>query len=121
MKAEARMHPETLYARMRNEATLILRVENTKSPRWVEAEVHVPEKISLAASAQLRKGRMRVGIVGKNQALEKSVKIYASEYTDAQSYDCKLIVFTYDRDGVIDERIEVPFRARCEEQKPAVI
>ncbi|VVB98518.1 Uncharacterised protein [uncultured archaeon] len=121
MKAAVRVHPETLYARMQNEVALILRVENKGASRWAEAEVEVPEKLSLAPLAHLHKGRMRVGIVGRNQALEKSVKIYASAYTGAQPYECRLVVFTYDKDGVIDERIELPFQVKCEEQKPAVL
>ncbi len=121
MKASVKLHPETLYARMHNGISMILRVENKGDARWVEADVHLAEKLSLASDTHLRKGRMRVGIVGRDEALEKSVKIYAIAYTDAKPYDCKAVVFTYDKDGVIGERIEVPFTVKCEEQKPAVL
>ncbi len=121
MKTTVKLHPETVYARMQNDVSLILRVENKGETRWVEADVHLPEKLSLAPDTHLRKGRMRVGIVETGEALEKTVKIYATAYTDAQLYCCKVTVFTYDRDGVIDNRIEVPFSLKCEEQKPAVL
>ncbi len=121
MKATVRLHPETLYARRHNDAAMIVRVENPGGTRWVEADVHIPEKLSLASDTHLRKGRVRVGIMEKGEALEKSIRIYASEYTDAQLYNCKIIVFSYDKDGVIDERFDVPFTVKCEEQKPSVL
>ncbi|MDD5337442.1 MAG: hypothetical protein PHS02_03070 [Candidatus ainarchaeum sp.] len=121
MKVSVRIHPETLYSRMQNSVQLTLRVENEGEARWVEAELKVPDKISLAPDIHLNEGRMRAGIVGKNEALEKSVKVYASAYTDAQRYECRLVVFSYDKDAVIDQRIEVPFTVNCEEQKPAVL
>lgn len=121
LRANAKTHPETLYARMHNSVSLIARIENGGETRWVEAEVQLPEKLSLAADTQLRKGRMRLGIVEKDETLEKSVRIYGNQYTDAQLYNCKLIVFTYDKDGTIDKRIDVSFTVKCEEQKPPVI
>ncbi len=121
MKASVKPHPETIYARIHNDVSIILKVDGAREARWVEAEIYVPEKLSLASDTNLRKGRMRVGIVEKGEGLEKSVRVYADEYTDAQQYACKAIVFTYDRDGVIDERIEIPFTLRAEEQKPSVL
>lgn len=121
MKASVKTHPKMIYARMHNEVSLVLRVENQGNARWVEAEVHVPEKLSLASDTGLHKGRMRVGIVENDESLEKTVKIYASAYTDAQEYPCTLTVFTYDKDGVIDERIDVQFTLKAEEQKPSVL
>lgn len=121
MKASARIHPDTLYARMQNSVNLIVRVENKGNPRWVEAEIRVPEKLSLAPDVRLNEGRMRLGIVNTNEALEKSVKVYASAFTDAQKYLVKITVFTYDKDAVIDERMEFEFAIKSEEQKPAVL
>lgn len=121
MKATAKTHPQTIYARIHNDISLILRIENSRETRWVEADVSVPEKLSLAPDTVLLKGRMRVGIIENNEALEKSVRIYANEYTDAQLYVCKITIFTYDKDGVIDQRVELPLDLRCEEQKPSVL
>lgn len=121
MDVKMRAHPQTLYARMQNQVQLILRLENKGETRYVEAEVRVPEKLSLAPNTRLNEGRIRAGIVEKGEALEKSVRIYASAYTDAQAYPIRIIVFTYDKDAVIDERIELLFELKAEEQKPAVL
>ncbi|MFA5077740.1 MAG: hypothetical protein WC488_04920, partial [Candidatus Micrarchaeia archaeon] len=116
----------TLYARMQNSVQLILRVENGRAgdegaAMWIEAEIKVPGKLSLAPDIRLNEGRMRTGIVGSGEALEKPLRIYASAFTDAQRYDCMLTVFAYDKDAVIVQRMEIPFSVKCEEQKPAVL
>lgn len=121
MEVKVKVYPETIYARIQNYVQIIIRLENNGDVRWVEAELRVPEKLSLAPNTHLSEGRIRAGIVEKGEALEKSVRIYANAYTDAQIYPCKLTVFTYDKDAVIDERIELEFNLKCEEQKPAVL
>lgn len=113
-----RSHPEVLFAFSANHIELIARVENPDDrPLWAEAEVSVPERLSLAPDHHLAKGRLRIGIIGKNEFLEKSVRVYANGYTNPQMYTCPVTLFTFNRDGVIDKRMEKSIDVRCEAKK----
>jgi len=113
-----RTHPEVVFAYRSNHSELILRVDNpADKPVWAEAEVTVPEQLSLAPDHHLPKGRMRVGIIGKKEYLEKSVRVYANSYTQPQMYTCNLTIFVFNHDGVIDQRMEKSMDIRCELKK----
>lgn len=118
---ELRTHPNVLFAYTQNHVEMILRVENKREISWAEADIHVPEKMSLSPDNSLRKGRVRIGIIEKNQYLEKAVRIYANTYTNPQMYRCRSIVYLYNKDGVIDGRIEKAVDIRCEMKKSAVL
>lgn len=122
MKLTLRTHPEVLFGYANNHVELILRVENKgKEPLWAEADVAVPEHISLQPGNSLRKGRVRMGIIGKKEFLEKSVRIYSSSYTNPQMYKCDVTLFSFNKDGVIESRMEKSINIRCEVKKEATL
>ena len=122
VKLTLRTHPDVLFGYANNHVELILRVENEgKHPLWTEADVAVPEHISLSPSNSLRKGRVRVGIVGKKEFLEKSVRIYSNSYTNPQMYNCDITLFSFNRDGIIESRLERSINLRCEVKKEATL
>ena len=118
---EIRTHPGVIFAYAPNHIELIVRVENNSHSCWAEADVSVPDRLSLSPDNSLRKGRVRIGIVESNQFLEKAVRIYANTYTNPQMYRCKAIVYVYNKDGVIESRLEKTIDLRCEMKKSAVL
>ncbi|MEW6748759.1 MAG: hypothetical protein AB1295_03570 [Candidatus Micrarchaeota archaeon] len=122
VKLSLRAHPEVLFGYSSNHVELILRVENEgKQPLWAEADVTVPEHLSLHPVNSLRKGRVRVGIVGRREFLEKSVRVYATSYTAPQMYKCGVVLYSFDKDGVIETRLEQSLNLRCEVKKEATL
>lgn len=115
-----RCHPEVLFGYSTSYVELILRVENSgEHPVWAEADVSVPELISLAPGGPLKKGRVRIGIIGKKEFLEKSVRVYSSSLTSPQVYRCNVTLYVFSKDGVIDTRLDKPVDVRCEVKKEA--
>lgn len=115
-----RNHPDVLFSYSANYIEVILRVENAgKNPLWAEADISVPERISLSPNTELRKGRVRVGIVGSKEYLEKAVRVYANKYTNPQIYRTDVTLYIFNHDGVIDSRIEKSIDIRCEMKKEA--
>ncbi len=120
VKVSLRSHPDVLFGFSNNHVELILRVENHGAHSvWAEADVSVPERLSLSPDSALRKGRLRVGIVGKEEYLEKAVKVYSNSFTNPQMYKCSVTLFAFNRDGVIEERQEKSLNLRCELKKEA--
>jgi len=115
-----RNHPDVLFAYSNNYVEVILRVENpAQHPIWAEADLVVPENLSLSPSSALKKGRVRIGIVAKNEYLEKAVRVYSTSYTQPQMYRCNATLYIFNHDGVIDERMEKAVDIRCEAKKEA--
>ncbi|MFH2106457.1 MAG: hypothetical protein ABII22_04300 [Candidatus Micrarchaeota archaeon] len=114
-------HPEVLFANMQNSIDIILRMENKGQVCWAEADVNVPEKISLSPTSQLGKGRIRIGIIDSGAFLEKAIKVYASSDTEPGTYDCNIILFTYNKDGVVEERLEKTADIQCEPKRKEVL
>jgi hypothetical protein len=115
-----RTHPEVLFGFSSHYIELILRVENkTDHAVWTEADITVPEHVSLSPNNTLKKGRVRVGIVEKNQFLEKAVRIFSNTYTQPQMYKCGVVLYVFSKDGVIESRMEKPYNLRCEMKKEA--
>ena len=115
-----RCHPEVLFGYSADHIELILRVENDgEHPVWVEADVTMPELVSLAPSNPLRKGRVRIGIIGKKEFLEKSVRVYGTRLTAPQVYRGNVVLYVFNKDGIIDTRLEKPVDIRCEVKKEA--
>jgi len=81
----------------------------------------VPSRLSLSPDSMLRKGRIRVGVVDKNETREKAVRIYANPYTSPQVYRCKIVLYIYSKDGVIASRLEKAMDIRCEMKKADTI
>jgi hypothetical protein len=115
-----RNHPEVLFAYSANYIEVIFRVENpAQRPIWAEADIHVPENLSLSPNSALKKGRVRIGIVAKNEYLEKAVRVYGTAYTNPQMYRCNATLYIFNHDGIIDERLEKAVDVRCEAKKEA--
>lgn len=120
MVLSARYHPDVLFGYSSSHVELIIRVENPSLHQvWAEADVSVPEKLSLSPNNALKKGRVRIGIVGSKEFLEKAVKVYGTQTTGPQVYRCNVTLYLFNRDGVIDKRIEKPVDLRCELKKEA--
>ncbi len=115
-----RHHPEVLFGFSNNYIELIMRVENpSEHPVWAEADVSVPERLSLSPNNALRKGRVRIGIVAKSEFLEKSVRIYSNSFTAPQMYKCGVTLYVFNKDGIIETRLDKPTNLRCELKKEA--
>lgn len=122
VNVELRLHPGVVFAYSPNHIELIIRAENPSDQDfWCEADVLVPEKLSLSPDNNLRKGRLRVGIVAKNEFIEKACRVYANIYTNPQVYRCKSIVYFYNKNGVIESRIEKTIDLRCEMKKSSTL
>lgn len=120
VKLSLRSHPDVLFAYSINYVEVILRVENPADhPMWAEADIAAPEKLSLSPDSALRKGRVRVGIVGKNEFLEKAVRVYGNSFTNPQMYRINTTLYFFNKDGVIDGRMEKSLDIRCEMKKEA--
>ncbi len=120
-KLELRVHPNVIFAYHPNHIEMIIRVENHGETAWTEAELTVPERLSLSPDNSLRKGRVRIGIVEHNHFLEKAIRMYANTYTNPQMYRCKVTLYVYNKDGVIGARLENSIDIRCEIKKNAVL
>lgn len=119
---EIRTHPDVLFGYSVNYVEVILRVENSEGhPLWTEADISVPENLSLNPNDTLRKGRVRVGIVGSKEFLEKAVRVYGNAYTSPQMYRCNITLYVFNKDGVIETRLEKSKDVRCELKKDAVL
>jgi len=117
-----RNHPNVLFGYSVNHIEMILRVENSGGQvLWAEADVSVPENISLSPNGNLRKGRVRVGIIGPKEFLEKAIRIYGTSYTNPQVYRCKTTLYLFNKDGVIENRVEKSSDIRCELKKEEVL
>lgn len=119
---DIRAHPPVIFAYVPNAAEIILEAKNNgDDARWCEAHISVPDKLSLSPDNALRKARMRVGIAEKGNAVEKTLKVYANSFTNPQMYRCKVTLYTYDKHGVIDTRLEKSIDIRCELKKAEVL
>ena len=120
VKVDLRLHPEVLFCYSANHNEIIIRVENHhKEAIWVEADIKVPEMISLSSTTPLGKGRVRIGIIEKNQFLEKAVRIYANTLTPPQVYKCSVTIYSFNKDGIIENRMDLTTNIRCERKKDA--
>jgi len=84
------------------------------TPLWVEADLMIPEAISLAPDKLLSHGRLRIGIALPGERISKKVRIFggASSYPD--TYVLRLTFFGFGKDGTISERCELRADLRCE-------
>ncbi len=113
-----RLHPDVLFAYEQNYLNLIIRVENRgNSHVWCEADIKVPDGVSLSPTSALARGRVRVGIVGKNEFIEKSARIFGNQYTSPQVYQASVTLYVFSGDGVIESRMEKNIEIRCERKK----
>lgn len=115
-----RVHPDVLFCYSANFVELILHVENPGGDAvWAEADINVPESLSLGPDGELRKGRVKVGIVDGKGQVEKSIRVFGNAYTGPQMYRCNVTLFVFNKDGTIESRIENAKDIRCEMKKEA--
>lgn len=113
-----RLHPDVLFAYEQNYINLIIRVENRGNNHvWCETDIKVSDGISLSPANALIKGRVRVGILGKNEFIEKSVRVFGNQYTSPQVYQASGTLYVFSGDGVIESRMEKNVEIRCERKK----
>ena len=118
VELKLRIHPNVLFAYSPNYVETILRIENRgKKQVWCEAEVKIPDKISLSPTSGLERGRLRLGIITKKEYLEKTVRIFANNYTNPQIYRVSVTLFVFNKDGIIEKRMEKTIDIRCELKK----
>jgi len=101
------------FVRSEVELEVVARNEG-HSPLWVEADLVIPEAISLAPDKMLSHGRLRIGIALPGEKISKKVRIFggASSYPD--TYVLRLTIFGFGKDGTIAERCELRADLRCE-------
>jgi len=118
LKLSLRSHPDVIFAYSQNHVDMIMRIENHGAKTlWCEADIKTPENISLSPTNDLRKGRVRIGILAKKEFIEKSVRIFANQYTAPQVYQLNLTLYAFNKDGIIDTRMEKKTEIRCELKK----
>jgi len=118
LKLSLRSHPDVIFAYSQNHVDIIMRIENHgANSLWCEADIKTPENISLSPTNDLRKGRVRVGIMAKKEFIEKSVRIFANQYTAPQMYQLEVTLYAFNKDGIIDTRMEKKTEIRCELKK----
>lgn len=122
MELHVEVHPPEIQAKKRAEALLLVRIRNNKrGTRWYEGVIELPPSLSLSYDYTLRKARVRFGILRKNEFLEKAIRIYSSPHTKADVYPGSLVVFSYDKDGVVSERMEVTFTLKVVEVDEVIV
>jgi len=107
--------PIRMPSYMRSEIEMEVSVKNEgAAPLWVEADLVIPEAISLAPDKLLSHGRLRIGIALPGEKISKKVRIFggASSYPD--TYVLRLTFFGFGKDGTIAERCELRSDLRCE-------
>lgn len=115
-------HPPILFAYGHNHIEVILSVINTSNKNlWIEADLHLTERISLNPTEAVDKGRVRLGILKPKKEIKKSIKIYANSYTNPNMYPIHVILYTYDKNAVIHKRIDKNIDIRCEIKRNAVV
>lgn len=122
IELSARIHPNVLFAYCQNFVNLIIRVENRSNDIfWCEADVKVPDNLSLNPTSELSKGRVRIGILEKKEFIEKSVRVFAGQYTPPQVYQVNITLYLFNKDGIIETRLEKKIEIGCEVKKEETI
>ena len=109
------LYPLRLAAYSRSEVELRLEIENKGGePYWTECVVEVPDVLSLVPDRDVRKGKIRIGIVAPGEIMSGKCKVYATARTYPEQYVLKITAFGYSRDGAISIRDEKRVDLRCE-------
>ena len=113
----SKIEPDTLKARVNNEAVMHLSLKNEDPEKtyWCECEIKVSPPLSLAHDKELNAGRTRIGILKPNASLEKPIKLYTRPNNFPDEYKFIVTAYVYDEDGAIAERVEKPESIRCVE------
>jgi hypothetical protein len=122
LELSLRTHPDVIFAYSQNFVNMVIRVENHGAEvAWCEADVKVPNNLSLSPTSELKKGRVRIGVLSKKEFIEKSIRIFANSYTPPQIYQTEVTLYAFNKDGVIQTRMEKKTEIRCEVKKEEVL
>lgn len=113
--------PKTLKAYSRNTAQMDITVSNTTdNTYWSECEIHLQSPLSLAMDSELNSARTRIGILKPNSGAKKAVNLYTRPQNYPDEYPLTIVVYIYDGDGAIAERMEKKVAIHCaaEESTP---
>lgn len=103
-------NPLQIAAGKRSEVEMELIFQNDgEGPLWVECDITAPPTLSLAPDKEMNAGRTRMGIAIAGGTCSKKVKLYAGAPTFAGAHSISLVVFAYDNEAVISQRIEEKF------------
>ena len=75
-------NPLRLTAYSRSEVELRLEIENKgEEPYWTECVIEVPDVLSLVPDRDVRKGKIRIGIIAPEEIMKGRCKIYSTSRT----------------------------------------
>ncbi|MEM2974602.1 MAG: hypothetical protein QW112_03200 [Candidatus Micrarchaeia archaeon] len=114
LKISSKFYPVRVIAFTRNETEMDITIENEgKEICWVEADIALPEGLSLASDRSLRNGRLRVGIIFPDESRTARCKIYAGSETYPSIYNISIVGYAYGKDGMISGKSEARADLRC--------
>ncbi|MCC7570875.1 hypothetical protein KO465_06040 [Candidatus Micrarchaeota archaeon] len=80
---------------------------------WLECDMEIPENLSLSNKSRVTKGRMRIGIMGPRDTIEKPIKIYSTPITYPDVYNIKCNIRVFNRFGAELDSVDHRFNIRC--------
>ncbi|VVC02647.1 Uncharacterised protein [Candidatus Burarchaeum australiense] len=114
-KVSTSLYPLRLTAFTKSDVELRIEIENgTDEPHWTECVVEVPDVLTLVPDKDVRKGKIRIGIISPGEILSGKCKIYSTARTYPELFVLKVTAFGYSRDGAISIREEKKIDLRCE-------
>jgi hypothetical protein len=118
LSATTHFNPIRLEAFVRNEVEMEIFVKNeSKEVLWIEADINIPEAISLAPDRTLSRGRTRIGIAYPNEKISKKIKIFAGAGSYPDTYIIRITLYGYGKDGAISTRLDLKSELRCEKSE----
>ncbi|MEM0201805.1 MAG: hypothetical protein QXR73_01335 [Candidatus Micrarchaeaceae archaeon] len=111
--------PELLRAFMKNEFRMKVEFRNSDPEQmyWCESDIIVKAPLSLAHDMPMENGRMRIGLLKPNSTISKVVNLYTLPNNFPDSYKINFVVYLYDEDGTISDRIEKTTSIECRQNK----
>ncbi len=120
MKVNTKVHPKDPLINAYEPAELVISVKNEKrGVKWYEALIILNGELSLLPDGELRKAKLRIGILKKGEGLEKYLHLYPSRIAPQDIHGrVDVYIFAYDKNGVVVEReensLQVTFYAKEE-------
>ena len=110
--------PEELKAFMKNEFRMKVEFRNHDPEKtyWCESDIVAKAPLSLAHDMPLENGRIRIGLLKPNATINKVVNLYTLPNNFPDSYRINFVVYLYDEDGTISDRIEEASSIECKQK-----
>ena len=110
--------PEELRAFMKNEFRMKVEFRNSDPERmyWCESDIIAKAPLSLAHDMPMENGRIRIGLLRPNSTVNKVVNLYTLPNNFPDSYRINFVVYLYDEDGTISDRIEEASSIECRQK-----